>query len=268
MTASRSESFRCGPTHHMACACREAQWLSRFAEMEQKLAAAERRAEEAEANLATATWTPSDDRVMELLVAEQELASERAAREAWEREVNAANAERIRLHNEAEDLSERLGQFEAAGFPDVASVLDRVETERAAREKAEFRLRETEGWHRAAVRERDLMREQMDEILGYEDIETPGPDENVASVVLAAMEHLREAREKAERAAQTWRELCDHRASDLDKQEALLARAEAALREIEAKIGHFADMDVPDFPLALIPLAARIARAYFAEAGR
>ena len=172
---------------------------SHDAALRSALAAAERRAEEAEANLATATWTPSDDRVMELLVAEKDLASERAARESWERECNVANAERIRLHNEAENLSERLHQFEAAGFPDVATVLDRVETERAARERAEARLRETEVWHKAAVRERDLMREQMDEILRYEDIETPGPDENVASVVLAALEHLREARERAER---------------------------------------------------------------------
>ena len=65
-------------------------------------------------------------------------ASERAARESWEREFNVANAERIRLHNEAENLAERLGQFEAAGCPNVATVLDRVETERAAREKAEL----------------------------------------------------------------------------------------------------------------------------------
>ena len=69
--------------------------------------------------------------------AENALASERAARESWEREFNVANAERIRLHNEAENFSERLGQFEAAGFPNVATVLDRVEAERAARERAE-----------------------------------------------------------------------------------------------------------------------------------
>ena len=69
---------------------------------------------------------------------EAKLASERAARESWEREFNVANAERIRLHNEAENLAERLGQFEAAGCPNVATVLDRVETERAAREKAEL----------------------------------------------------------------------------------------------------------------------------------
>ena len=145
----------------------------------------------------------------------------------------------------------------------ILTLTERLASERAAREKAEFRLRETEGWHRAAVRERDLMREQMDEILGYEDIETPGPDENVASVVLAAMEHLREAREKAERAAQTWRELCDHRASDLDKQEALLARAEAALREIRDELG----VPQPGYP-APVANAANIARAYFAEGGR
>ena len=50
------------------------------------LARSESARREAEENLATATWTPSDDRVMELLVAEQELASERAARERAERE--------------------------------------------------------------------------------------------------------------------------------------------------------------------------------------
>lgn len=71
------------------------------------------------------------------------LASERAARESWEREFNVANAERIRLHNEVESLAERIGQFEAAGFPNVATVLDRVETERAARVAAERGLAET-----------------------------------------------------------------------------------------------------------------------------
>ena len=118
MTASRSESFRCGPTHHMACACREAQWLSRFAEMEQKLAAAERRAEEAEKSRDVAvaqvagrpTWDDlqfATDQVnaAELKAegerefrrrAESSLASERAARERAERErdvLRAANRE-------------------------------------------------------------------------------------------------------------------------------------------------------------------------------
>lgn len=84
------------------------------------------------------------------------------------------------MTNEIEDLKRRLAESEAA------------------RRRTEARLRETEGWHKAAIRERDLMREQMDQILSYEDIETPGPDENVAAVVLAALEHLREARERAE----------------------------------------------------------------------
>ena len=206
---------------------------SDYAALLDRLAAAERRAEEAEENPGRVwhEWRKRVERVFTVFAhevmpiaeaddhrkdpevvlpyleawferlneAENALASERAARESWEREFHVANAERIRLHNEAENFSERLGQFEAAGFPNVATVLDRVETERAARERAEARLRETEVWHKAAVRERDLMREQMDEILRYEDIETPGPDENVASVVLAALEHLREARERAER---------------------------------------------------------------------
>ena len=113
------------------------------------LARSESARREAEENLAAATWTPSDYRVMELLVAEQELASERVSRESWEREANTANAERIRLHNEAENLSERLHQFEAAGFPNVATVLDRVEAERAARERAE---RERESQRSDAVK--------------------------------------------------------------------------------------------------------------------
>ena len=68
---------------------------------------------------------------------ESALASERAASESWEREFNVANTERLRLHDEVENLAERISQFEAAGFPNVATVLDRVETERAARERAE-----------------------------------------------------------------------------------------------------------------------------------
>ena len=46
--------------------------------------------------------------------------------------------------------------------------------------------------------------------------------------------------------------------------ESRLAAAEECLREINAKVGHFADMDVQDFPLALIPLVARRARAFLA----
>ena len=70
------------------------------------------------------------------------LASERAARESWEREFNVANTERLRLHDEVENLVERIGQFEAAGFPNVSVVLDRVEADRAAREAAERELAE------------------------------------------------------------------------------------------------------------------------------
>ena len=70
----------------------------------------------------------------------QGYASERAARETWEHEFSVANMERLRLHNEVENLAERLGQFEAAGFPSVSVVLDRVESERAAREKVEAML--------------------------------------------------------------------------------------------------------------------------------
>ena len=135
------------------------------------LAAAERRAEEAEKSRDVAvaqvagrpTWDDlqfATDQVnaAELKAegerefrrrAESSLASERAARESWEREFNVANAERIRLHNEAENLSERLHQFEAAGFPNVATVLDRVEAERAARERAE---RERESQRSDAVK--------------------------------------------------------------------------------------------------------------------
>ena len=81
--------------------------------------------------------TQRDAAKEQAFVAEKALASERAARESWERESNVANTERIRLHNEVENLVERIGQFEAAGFPNVATVLDRVESERAAREAAE-----------------------------------------------------------------------------------------------------------------------------------
>ena len=120
---------------------------SDYAALLDRLAAAERRAEEAEEacgrNRALAASTLLD------------LDAERAARESWEREANAANAERIRLHNEAENFSERLGQFEAAGFPNVATVLDRVEAERAAREKAEKRLEESR--HTIAISWRDIV---------------------------------------------------------------------------------------------------------------
>ena len=46
--------------------------------------------------------------------------------------------------------------------------------------------------------------------------------------------------------------------------ESRVARLEAALREIDQKIGHFAEMTVEDFPLALIPLVAKITHAALA----
>ena len=45
-------------------------------------------------------------------------------------------------------------------------------------------------------------------------------------------------------------------------------RLREALREIDAKIGHFADMEVAEFPHALIPLVARIIKAVLAEVGK
>ena len=50
--------------------------------------------------------------------------------------------------------------------------------------------------------------------------------------------------------------------------ESRLSRAVGALREIDAKIGHFADMKVTEFPHALVPLVARTVKAVLAEVGK
>lgn len=82
--------------------------------------------------------------------AERERDEARALAVSWEREFNVANHERLRLWDEAENLREHLDQFEAAGFPNVASVLDRIallsrarETDGAVREAAEVRKHRT-----------------------------------------------------------------------------------------------------------------------------
>ena len=58
--------------------------------------------------------------------------------------------------------------------------------------------------------------------------------------------------------------VCDQRDSALRD----LSRAVGALREIDAKIGHFADMKVTEFPHALVPLVARTVKAVLAEVGK
>ena len=249
-------------THYVGCPCHEAAWA-------EKLAAAERRAEEAEKSRDVAvaqvagrpTWDDlqfATDQVnaAELKAegerefrrrAESSLASERAARESWEREFNVANAERIRLHNEAENLSERLHQFEAAGFPNVATVLDRVEAERAAREKAEKRLEESR--HTIAISWRDIVNSK--ELISLPSDVKGDTLADVLAFLLRERIEERAAREKAERERDEARDNLklvkwtpnDDRMMEMlvaekerDEYGARLARVEAALLSL-AKVG-------------------------------
>ena len=68
------------------------------------------------------------------IAAERERDEARALAVSWEREFNVANHERLRLWDEAESFCEKLDQFEANGFPNVASVLDRIAALSRARE--------------------------------------------------------------------------------------------------------------------------------------
>ena len=197
--------------------------------MEQRLAAAERRAEEAE---------------RQVRVEQAAVRSERAARESWEREFNAANAERIRLHNEVERLAERIGQFEAAGFPNVATVLDRIEAERAARERAE---RERDEAKEALADAGTLMGRTIS--MSY-CTAAEMPERDHTHALPSAM--LRVIRER-------------------DKAESSLSRAVEALREIDRRTGHFGEAPPPPewMPmLSLIAWVGRTARAVLAEVGK
>ena len=247
--------------------------------MREKLAASEAARREAERDLAASRSL--QEGTAALLGA--------AERRAEESEAKLADEERQR----GEALTRICAEFNVTSSLQLASLAERddettidlviklIRSSFSARERAEARLRETEAWHKAAVRERDLMREQMDEILRYEDIEMPGPDENVASVVLAALEHLREARVAAERELaslttdrDSWVEQADQRATEAVEYlrrataaESRLSRATTALREIDQKTGHFGEAPPPPewMPmLSLIAWVGRTARAALA----